>query len=502
MLEIYTLHAVRGIWKLGPYSQFGWNHPGPLYFYLLAPFYLLAGEKTIGLHAGAFAINLLSLFAIVFVLIRYAAPAVACAGVVAIGVYLFRLEPIISSYWNPHIVILPVAAFLVLCASLAAGRRGALPAIVLAGSFLAQTHVSLVPYVVVLAGGALAAAAFWRVPARASGAEATPERTHARSLGWWINLSAWLLLLLWLFPLVDQLSHTPGNLARMVRFFSEPADGKPLSLALVVWGDMMCALFRPHLVVPVGWPLKIDAGVIYIPTVCAIAQVLLLAAACWDAMRRQDRFDAALCAAGLLASVTGLLSITRIRSFVGDYMVFWMSAIGALNWAVIAGLALTRFVSIGIRLRETMRWATLGASAIVVGGCVYLGADQIEQARQDGLKRPRDSARTVMLLSDAIVADLRRRPAQRALIQLSTDAWSEAAGVVLQLYKRGVPLSTHANEVSFFGEPFAPNGHEDRVFIIADRRTHAELSGRPGDEVVAEVDGVYIHALPKAQQQQ
>src|SRR5262245_9076293 len=57
ILEIYTLHAVRGFWTLGPYSQFGWNHPGPLYFYLLAPFYVLSGQKTVALHVGAFSIN-------------------------------------------------------------------------------------------------------------------------------------------------------------------------------------------------------------------------------------------------------------------------------------------------------------------------------------------------------------------------------------------------------------------------------------------------------------
>jgi hypothetical protein len=36
-LELYALHSVRGIWPFGRYSQFGWYHPGHLYFYLLAP---------------------------------------------------------------------------------------------------------------------------------------------------------------------------------------------------------------------------------------------------------------------------------------------------------------------------------------------------------------------------------------------------------------------------------------------------------------------------------
>ena len=43
--EIFVLHATRGPWPLGPYSQFYWNHPGPLMFYLLAPVYALSGQQ-------------------------------------------------------------------------------------------------------------------------------------------------------------------------------------------------------------------------------------------------------------------------------------------------------------------------------------------------------------------------------------------------------------------------------------------------------------------------
>jgi hypothetical protein len=484
MLEIYTTHAVSGIWTLGPYSQFGWHHPGPLYFYLLAPLYVLSGEKTIALHVSAFAINLLSLCAIAYVLIRYAAPGVACAAAVALSLYVFRLQPIIASFWNPHIVILPAATFLLLCAAVAAGRGGALPPVVLVGSFLVQTHVSLAPYVLLLASGALAAAAWW--PAR--------TQTHQRSLGWWIHASTWLLVLLWLFPIAQQVSHTPGNLTRLMQFFGEPSPGQELRTALFVWGDTISALFQRHLEVPAGSPLAIPAQSITITSVCAIVQVLLLSAACWDAQRRRDRFDAALTAAGLLASVTALWSITRVKSLIGEYMIFWLSAIGTLNWAMIAGLALTRVV--GVRLRALQQWAVLGASALMVSGFVHLGSDELKRARRHGLRPPRDSARVVKLASQAVLDDMRRHHVQRPLFQMGTRDWGAAAGVLLQVYKRGVPPAVDASLVAFFGEPLAPNGREDRVIVIADATTHRALIGRPGYELVADVEGMYIHASP------
>ena len=57
LLEIYTLHAANGTLRVGPYSRFTWNHPGPTYFYLLAPTYALSGYREDGLYLGVLAIN-------------------------------------------------------------------------------------------------------------------------------------------------------------------------------------------------------------------------------------------------------------------------------------------------------------------------------------------------------------------------------------------------------------------------------------------------------------
>src|SRR5204863_700177 len=80
VIELCTLHAIRKFWYTGPYSQFGWHHPGPLLFYLLAPFYALSNLRTFGLQVGAFAINLASLLTIVLLLLRRATPGVASIG--------------------------------------------------------------------------------------------------------------------------------------------------------------------------------------------------------------------------------------------------------------------------------------------------------------------------------------------------------------------------------------------------------------------------------------
>src|SRR5690349_5326963 len=42
---------------LGPYSRFGWYHPGPLAFWILALPYRLAGARPVGLLVGTAAVH-------------------------------------------------------------------------------------------------------------------------------------------------------------------------------------------------------------------------------------------------------------------------------------------------------------------------------------------------------------------------------------------------------------------------------------------------------------
>ena len=46
--DVWTSHAS----LVGPYSRYGWNHPGPLLFYVLAVPYRLLGSQPHGLFVG------------------------------------------------------------------------------------------------------------------------------------------------------------------------------------------------------------------------------------------------------------------------------------------------------------------------------------------------------------------------------------------------------------------------------------------------------------------
>jgi hypothetical protein len=118
----------------------------------------------------------------------------------------------------------------------------------------------------------------------------------------------------------------------------------------------------------------------------------------------------------------------------------------------------------------------------------------LRRARRHGLVPPHGSARTVKLVSDTILDDMKRHQVQRPLFHMTTPEWGEAAGVLLQVYKRGSRPAVDESLVRFFGEPLEPTGQEDRIFVLADAAMHPTFMGRPGYEFLAQVDGMYVHA--------
>src|SRR5262245_61181684 len=57
LLEQATRHVWRGETLVGASSRFRWHHPGPLFFFLVAPFQAVFGEASTGLYVGTCAVN-------------------------------------------------------------------------------------------------------------------------------------------------------------------------------------------------------------------------------------------------------------------------------------------------------------------------------------------------------------------------------------------------------------------------------------------------------------
>lgn len=195
------------------------NHPGPLGFYLLAPFRLLFGVNA-GLALGAAAINAAAWGIAVWVMTRRHGQ---IAGVLTLGIL-----GALAYGLGAHILYDPIssniAAFasvtlVIVTAAVLGGDWKLLPIFVVVASYVIQAHLTYValgvPLVLVVAV-ALVVALVKKQP--------VPVRSLLISLG--------VGLLLWAPVFWDQFFGT-GNISSIIRTFtSEDAGGKGLGFAL------------------------------------------------------------------------------------------------------------------------------------------------------------------------------------------------------------------------------------------------------------------------------
>ena len=153
------------------------------------------------------------------------------AALVVVGYeWSFGLERL-GTVWAPYAVALPAALMVLLVADVVASEHPWPPTIAAAAcaSFLCQTEISTLVMVVALVLGApllrlAVCTPRWGTPAvRASSRRwSVLERLGWSSGRWWLGAVGLfgLLVAVWLPPVVQQLSTTPGNLVAVFNFFT------------------------------------------------------------------------------------------------------------------------------------------------------------------------------------------------------------------------------------------------------------------------------------------
>jgi hypothetical protein len=428
VIKLYTVHATRGLFGLGPYSRFGWHHPGSFYFYLLAPFYVASGQHSLAISVGAYAINLTALVVMLSCLCRHAGAGISLAIIASLSTYVARLSGLVlTSAWNPHVLLLPFAAVLVLAPIVATGQLSVLPLLVLVASFVAQTHVGLVPCVVSVAACAVIVGVRASRPASPTGA--------ARHAGFWIAVSLALLGIVWFPPVYQELTTTNGNLSQLARFFLAGQSVSSLisrADALASWSMVITAPIRPHLTLPGG----AESPLIYSTALAAaaMAQIPMLWWAGWWAARRGRPLEAWYCRLCALASVVAFVSVARVRGGLPDHIVYWVSVIGVCNISALAAVVL-------LWIRAHWRLALPRVISSIVAPVAALafvlvsagdGAHRFQRARQLAI-RHRDEPSPTASLAQATRQMLARAHVRAPRVFLAGDSWAETTGIVLQL---------------------------------------------------------------------
>ena len=477
--ELYTDLATRGRLLVGPYSRFGWNHPGPFYFYLQAPLYALGGHRAASLYAGALAMNLAALVTLAWVVWRGARGSLPVLITGACVLFAWRAPRFLASPWTAHVPVLPSITFIVLCAAVVSGRVRLLPLTMIVGTFLAQTHLGFAPMVAGLSAAVLAGAVIAR-------------REDDRPIGLVLVISAGVLIALWALPIGEAVSHGGGNLAALWRFFVTGAGpGHSLRDALFNWSYGLSGILRPDF--GLAWGGHFGMRGLWWVVPCAVAQVVLLAEIARRDLKAGRRFEGALALSTLAASCIGLWALTRVRDDILDHEIFWLAAFGAVNLAVIgaAGVRALWRTRPG-RWTPGPRAAAAGCVLVLLPG-LYAGVRDLRDFTSFELRRQERS--TIVATYESIRDYVRAQGVRKPLVTIDDPLWSHAAGVVLRLQQDGTPVALSDEWLSMFTRAYAATGAEDAAVSIGREGRHAERSARPGNVAVFERRGVYVDAI-------
>lgn len=498
VLEIYTLHAKRFTQVLGPYSRFHWNHPGPVYFYLLLPFYVAFGEMSRGLLAGAFTINLLSLVGAVWIVGHAFSTgrAMLFLALIALTLRFLGFEAL-SDPWNSLVTVLPSVVFLVLCWVFATGRPWALLGMALLGSFLVQTHIG---HASLVAAAGTTAFVLGVLELRRRGRGGDLRRAILPP----VVISLVCSFLLWLPPLWEQVTQPQGNLTRIAQFSGSQARGDR------GWVQVAAAIDEPL----AGVPLGVLASVGRERTTCAVSRgldcidatlpwsvpthVALLAFGLFIAVLL-GRADTArlgvITAAGLLA---GALALRSVQVTDPPYLPLWPAALGITTYATVIDALLPRW-----RLGRLFSAARIRAPAVALllfsllaysnfrhaSGIVPYGS--LSEPNWSEFDEGKASAELAAEINAFLAAHAGPHKPEVRLVQHGV--WPVVASVVLHEYREGRPLAVEPNWLFMFGPQFAPTGEETEDLLFGWSHFHQCVSRDPGLTFVAESNGVFVY---------
>jgi len=468
--ELAVINAGHLAQLVGNNSRFAWSHPGPAWYYSLEVFYRALGGQSWAFVAANLLLNAIAIALVVAVLWRGwgSLMALFCAG--AVLAYMALLGQQLFRYvWPPYAEVLPMLLFFVVAAAGAAGSSPAMVGALVAGSYAVQLHIGTVPTVAAVIGAALAL----RLGARYFPSWVASGPLKSRNRSPWARPLVWggilLIVLMWIPPVIDELTGHPGNLTLLWMFFTQDSPKHDYVQALSVLG---------RLLTPLEWP---RVGGLQIPDVSRIAAVFVAVAIAFEvlalglvaaATKMRDRFAQAVGVVVVVACAAITGSIHDINGPVYAYLLLWVTCLPVvlgLGWIGLIPRLLARVANpIPERLRPTgtVALVALVTALSVANALGFLALPPVPNAAPD--------SQQAWQLTSAALAGAPRGP---VLLDMNTpDAWVVTMGVALELVKDGRHVSVRDNWLFLFGKQFRTTGTEpiDLAYVdLPDSTTYA-----------------------------
>ena len=309
---------------VGPYSRFGWNHPGPLMYWLLAFPYHLFGDRPEALLAAAATLNALTVAALSAVAWRRGRLPLVALTMTATAILIHAMGPaIIRDPWNPFITLLPLALTVFLVWSVIEGDFWMWPPLAFLVSFELQSHIGYLPMLAMLGVSVFAIA--WR---RKSFNTLLPTSTKQR---WWVlGLSSAVVIGCWLPVLLDQVAGT-GNLGAIAHYFLTNGDSPAgFGTAFHVAADQLRFPSAPWL--GRSELAGLDGALLGSGLAALVVPILSMAGSLWLAVRMRVLAALRLQLVVIATALGGLIATARVTGPLFDWVVRWWWVIASLWW--------------------------------------------------------------------------------------------------------------------------------------------------------------------------
>jgi hypothetical protein len=472
---------VRDVWSshtplVGPYGNHGWDHPGPLLFYLLSLPSLLAGHAAWGAQVGGALLQGVAIVWLAVLTWRRGRLALLATAMVGISLLANSMAPEqVRDPWNPHVALPFFVLFLFQAWLLATGEAKQLPWAVVVATFLVQTHVVYLP-LVLAAGGVVVV---YRVDdlRRARGAAPVPATGSGwrRAVGWSVVVGG----LLWLPPLIDVLINWPGNLGEVASYFAHPGRSIQSHIGFGEGARLLAAEFAPT----PDW-LRGTSGVGFagFPEGQSVAwfviPIALVALGIVVAHRRREVATVRHLVLVAVLGVAACLALSRVEGQPLPYLFLWRPVIAialvlGVGWALLSGTAAVR------------RYGAVAGSVVAVLLLLWgSGQYTVDVARNSDHDSPAERA------TASLARQLERRGIPRGGVILRLDEkglLQLQRGVLDELSRRSDAVFVDENEAYQYRDGLARDpASVGRVWWVAESGAAlAELMATPGAHLVA-----------------
>lgn len=463
-LELLRIRDVGGPHTplLGAWSRWGWAHPGPALFWVLAPFERVGGND--GVLVGVALLGWASVVGSLLLArmiggIRFLAVVAMGLAVLVHGLGL----TVLFDPWNPSVPLLPfLVTTLLVLAAITTGSWWLVGAFA-AGTFVVQAHAGYLGLVgaLLFAGLVVVALRNWRAAAAAVGVGAV----------------------LWLPAVVEQLGHDPGNLgllARYVRSSGTPHAGwsvaiRTLGTHLRPWGPWV----TDHEYARDGLE-RLTAPWFAVIVVAALLGLTVLAA------RRGLRTSAVTGAVALGLVGVGVVTSSRITGLYVPYLLGWWRVISALVWIALVWIV----VELVARRAPSVTDRTV---AVVAGLALVVGAVAALVRAPASVPQPEISTAVGHVGPATLAAVPRSRPVLvRGREAQGVDGSAQALFAYLEPRRPNVRYSSGPGRVLQFGRRrlVAPGTPVRELTISTVPTLDPDWRPPPGTRVIARWDAL------------